>query len=52
MAGKFAVSMVDPPIRHARPQRKPDVDRKILSQHAALPPRAAMSAKLPMLHDV
>jgi integrase/recombinase XerD len=27
MAGKFGVSMTDPPIRHALPQRQPDVDR-------------------------
>ena len=26
MAGKFGVSMIDPPIRHALPQRQPDVD--------------------------
>jgi len=27
MAGKFDVSMMDPPIHHALPHRQPDVDK-------------------------
>ncbi len=37
MAGRFGVSITDPQIRHALPKRQLDVDRSILSQHAALP---------------
>jgi len=43
MAGKFGVSMTDPPIRHALPQRQPDVDDATISQDAASHPRSAWS---------
>ena len=46
MAGKFGVSMTDPQIRHAHPQRQPDVDQRNVSQDAALPSRSARSPKL------
>ena len=43
MASKFGVSMTDPPIRHALPQRQPDVDQNSISYDAALPPSSASS---------
>ncbi len=43
MAGKFSVSMTEPPIRHALPQRQPDVDHVKISHDVALPSRSAVS---------
>src|SRR6056297_578554 len=44
MAGKFGVSMADPPIRHALPQRQPDVDNPSYHGNAALHPRLAVTS--------
>lgn len=44
MAGRFCVCMTDPPIRHALPQRQPDVDYATLSQDVA----SDLSPKCPL----
>jgi hypothetical protein len=49
IAGKFGVSMTDPPIRHALPIRQPDVDQASISQDAVLFLMAAMSPQFRML---
>ena len=43
MAGRFGVSVTDPPIRHALPQRQLDVDEALDHRIAARPVRSAMS---------
>jgi hypothetical protein len=43
MAGGFGVAMTDPAIRHALPQRQPDVDHLIISKDPAVHLRPRMS---------